>query len=96
MGTRVKPAHDEQKLAAPSPFWGEGLAARQRERMRAREPAVDRDRLAVHVGGFIARQERGHGGNFFRIAVARERIELPDLLVSAALAGALEDRKSVV
>src|SRR5215472_9663159 len=80
----------------PESFWSgisatAALAARHGEGERARQPAVDRNRLAVHVGTFIARQERGDGSNLLRMTVARERIELTDLLVRAALAGAVED-----
>src|ERR1700679_1359419 len=63
-----------------------------RHRQRARQPAVHRDRMAVDVGRLVARQEQRGRRDLFGVAIAAQRIELADLVVGAALAGAVEDR----
>src|SRR5207253_9110342 len=61
-----------------------------RIRHRGREAAVDRDRLAVDIGGVVAGEEQSHRSEFVRLAGALQRIELADLVLGAALLGAVE------
>src|ERR1700710_881462 len=61
-----------------------------RIRHRRCKPAIDRDRLAVDVGGVVARQEQAHRREFMRLAGALQRIELADLVLRAAFLGAVE------
>src|SRR5882672_12105929 len=63
-----------------------------RIRHRRGEAAVDRDRLAVDVGGVVARKEQAHRREFVRLAGALQRIELADLVLGAAFLGAVEHR----
>src|SRR5882762_6626170 len=52
-----------------------------RIRHRRRQPAVDRDRLAVDIGRIVARQKQSHRREFVGLAGALQRIELPDLVL---------------
>src|ERR1700756_2358347 len=63
-----------------------------RIRHRGREAAVDRKRLAVDVGRLVARQKQSHRRDLVRLAGALQRIELADLVLGAAILGAVEDR----
>src|SRR5258707_11834639 len=63
-----------------------------RIRHRRGEAAVDRDRLAVDVGGVVARKEQSHRRELVRLAGALQRIELADLVLRAAFLGAVEHR----
>src|SRR5687768_53072 len=47
-------------------------------RHAAGQAAVDGDRLAVDVGGFVGGEEQGGFGNLHRLAAALERVELAD------------------
>src|SRR3569833_3906148 len=63
-----------------------------RIRHRRSEAAVDRDRLAVDIRGVVAREEKAHRREFVRLAGTLQRIELADLVLGAALLGAVEHR----
>src|SRR2546425_1107433 len=63
-----------------------------RIRHRRGQAAIDRDRLAIDIGRFVARKKQSHRGEFMRLARALERIELSDLVLGAALLGIVEDR----
>ncbi len=60
--------------------------------MRARQAAIDGDRLAVDVRCLVAGKEQCHMGDLLRLAIASERVELADLLIGAARTGNVEDR----
>src|ERR1700691_4338856 len=70
----------------------ENLNRFPRIRHRRRETTVDRKRLAIHIGRFIACQKQSHRRQFMRLAGALQGIELADLAVGAALARIVEDR----
>src|SRR6202048_4292081 len=63
-----------------------------RIRHRRGEAAIDRDRLAVDIGGVVAGEKKSHRREFMRLAGALQRIELADLVLGAALLGAIEYR----
>src|SRR5579883_2987395 len=54
--------------------------------------AIDRNRLAVDIGGLVAEEEQAHRRQLARLAGPLERIELADLALSAAFLGAVENR----
>ena len=56
-----------------------------RIRHRRGEAAIDRDRLAIDVGGFVTGEEQPHRRQLVRLSGALQRIELADLAVGAAL-----------
>src|SRR5262249_50755530 len=61
-----------------------------RIRHRRSEAAVYRNRLAVDVTRLVARQEQSHRREFVRLSRTLERVELADLVLRAALLGAVE------
>src|SRR5580700_8317586 len=61
-------------------------------RHRRRQAAVDRDRLTIHIGRLVAGEEQSHRRQFMRLAGALQGIELADLVLRAALLGAVEYR----
>src|SRR5690349_19936067 len=79
---RFAPRNDDEK-AVP-------LNRLARIRHRRRQAAIHRNRLAVDVARLVARQEQSHRREFMRLAGALERIELADLVLGAALLGAVE------
>src|SRR4051812_2405221 len=62
-----------------------------RIRHRRREAAVDRERLAIDIRRFVAGQKQTHRRELVWLAGALERVELADLVLGAALLGAVED-----
>ncbi len=66
-------------------YWIPIRLACRRSGIDAVEPAIDRKRLAVDVGGFIAEQEQPHRREFVRLPCPLQRIELADLALGAAL-----------
>src|SRR3954468_10354153 len=63
-----------------------------RIRHRGGEAAIDGDRLSIDIGGLIAGEEQTHRRELVRLACALQRIELADLVLRAALLGAIEHR----
>src|SRR5262249_43296474 len=63
-----------------------------RIRHRRGEAAVHRNRLAVDVTRLVACQKESHRRQLMRLARTFQRIELADLVLRAALLGAVEDR----
>src|SRR5438128_1058787 len=65
-----------------------------RVRHRRGEAAIHRNRLAVDVRRLVAGQKQSHRRQLMRLAGALERIELADLVLGAALLGAIKYRLS--
>src|SRR5712691_8881491 len=59
---------------------------------RRGEAAVDGECLAVDIGRLVARKEQAHRRDLVRLAGALQGIELADLVLRAALLGAVEHR----
>src|SRR3954453_13366263 len=59
---------------------------------RRGKAAVDRDRLAVDVGGVVASEEQSNRRELVRLAEPLQGIELADLVLGYALLGAVEHR----
>ena len=52
-----------------------------RIRHRRRQTAIHRNCLSIHIRRFIARQKQPHRRELVRLAGARQRIELADLVL---------------
>src|SRR5712671_1555395 len=81
--------YDELREAAGSSNYLNRLA---RIRHRGGEATIDRDRLSVDIGRIVAGEKKSHRRQFMRLAGALQRIELADLVLGAALLGAIEHR----
>ena len=58
---------------------GSPLPPPHHKRVRARQAAIHRKRLAVHIRRLITRQEQGHVGDLVRLAVALQGVGWPIL-----------------
>src|SRR5690606_24544760 len=70
------------------------LAARRNDRKGARQPAVDRDRLAIDVRGVVRGEEQRHVRNLLGRSGAAQWVELSDLVAGAPGARRLEQAAS--